>query len=198
MSMEQPSVGLRGQSLALGDQGAYRTGDGHTRIVLARGAAVLNVTCPYCNQRIRVKGDPRGRQIKCPMCGQLCMAEPNLDSSPVPSPAEPSGKRVRMTPPAGGTMLVSSGDANRPFVALGLVVGFASESEGCSGGINVEGVYEAALKRLTESATARGATGLLFVNFQNRMATAAGCTGPKQAFEVFAWGTAVRWVQDDE
>lgn len=91
-------------------------------------------------------------------------------------------------------MLISSGDADRAFRALGLVIGFASAGEGCQGTIDVESVYQTALKRLTESARARGADALLFVNFQNRVASAQACGGSKQAFEVFAWGTAVQWV----
>jgi uncharacterized protein YbjQ (UPF0145 family) len=92
----------------------------------------------------------------------------------------------------GCCVLVSSGDANRPFKVLGLVVGFASKS----GNIDVEAVYEKALKRLTESAKELGASGLLFVNFQNRVAVAPHpCGGTQQAFEVFAWGTAVQLVK---
>ena len=72
-----------------------------------------------------------------------------------------------------------------------MVFGFASAGEGCGGSINAEGVYMAARKRLEESAQTIGAQGVLFIGFQNRVAAAAGCAGPKQAFEVFAWGTAV-------
>lgn len=89
-------------------------------------------------------------------------------------------------------MIVSSGAVCQQYEVLGLVVGFASASEGCSGGIKVEDTYQMALKRLTESATAKGANGLIFVNFQNRVAINTGCIGPTQAFEVFAWGTAVK------
>jgi uncharacterized protein YbjQ (UPF0145 family) len=92
-------------------------------------------------------------------------------------------------------MLISSGDAGRPFRAINLVVGFASKMEGCQGHIDIEDVYEQALKRLEEGAKELDANAILFVNFQNRVATGQGCTGPpKQVFEVFAWGTAVRWV----
>ena len=94
-------------------------------------------------------------------------------------------------------MLISSGDANRPFKALGLVVGFASIVAGWQGKIFVEVVYETALKRLKENAKALDAEGILFVNFQNRFATAKGCGGPKQAFEVFSWGTAVQWLKSN-
>jgi uncharacterized protein YbjQ (UPF0145 family) len=90
-------------------------------------------------------------------------------------------------------MLVSSGGVSHQFEVLGLVVGFASRTEGCGGNLDVERVYHLALKRLIESAKAMGAVGLLFVNFQNHFAVARGCTGPRQAFEVFAWGTAVQW-----
>lgn len=90
-------------------------------------------------------------------------------------------------------MIISSGAVCQQYQVLGLVVGFASVSEGCSGGIKVEDTYQMALKRLTESATAKGADGLIFVNFQNRVAVKAGCIGTAQAFEVFAWGTAVKF-----
>ncbi|MBO9998841.1 MAG: heavy metal-binding domain-containing protein [Cyanobacteria bacterium SID2] len=89
-------------------------------------------------------------------------------------------------------MIVSSGGIDQNYRVLGLVVGFASDTEGCSGGIAVENTYQSALKRLMESASAQGANGLLYVNFQNRFAATGGCSGPKQAFEVFAWGTAVQ------
>jgi hypothetical protein len=74
-------------------------------------------------------------------------------------------------------MIVSSGGICERYEVIGMVVGFASTQEGCSGGIHVEQTYDAALKRLLESANAQGATGLLFVNFQNRFASAAGLSG---------------------
>ncbi len=92
-------------------------------------------------------------------------------------------------------MLVSSGDAGRPFKVLDLVVGFASKTEGCQGTIKVESVYRKALERLEEGASALDADGLLFVSFQSRVASAQGCGTAKQVFEVFAWGTAVQWVR---
>jgi hypothetical protein len=90
------------------------------------------------------------------------------------------------------------GDANRPFKVLDLVIGFASRAEGCGGKIDVEAVYEKALKRLIEGAEELEASGVLFVNFQNRVASAQGCGGVQQVFEVFAWGTAVRWTKGNE
>jgi len=79
-----------------------------------------------------------------------------------------------------------------------MVIGFASATEGCSGTIDVVGTYKLALNRLADSAQAKGATGLLFVNFQNRFAAARNCGSNKQAFEVFAWGTAVTWANAND
>jgi hypothetical protein len=91
-------------------------------------------------------------------------------------------------------MKISSGGVSQPFRVIGIVIGFASTTESCGSGLKVEATYKAALDRLVESATAKGANGLLFVNFQNRAAVAQGCAGPTQAFEVFAWGTAVQLI----
>ncbi|AUX28252.1 MULTISPECIES: heavy metal-binding domain-containing protein [Sorangium] len=88
-------------------------------------------------------------------------------------------------------MLMCSGGVTQSYQVLKMVFGFASVVDGCGGTLNTQGAYHAALQRLEESATAIGAHGVLFIGFQNRVASAQGCTGPKQAFEVFAWGTAV-------
>lgn len=90
-------------------------------------------------------------------------------------------------------MLMSSGGIPGQYQVVQMVFGFASATEGCNGVINSQAVYQMATQRLVESATAAGASGVLFVGFQNRVAVSRGCSGPKQAFEVFAWGTAVRF-----
>jgi uncharacterized protein YbjQ (UPF0145 family) len=89
-------------------------------------------------------------------------------------------------------VIISSGRICEMYQTLGLVVGFASQSEGCNGPVQVEKTYRAALQRLIDSAAAMRANGLIYVNFQNRVASQTGCNGTKQVFEVFAWGTAVR------
>ena len=59
--------------------------------------------------------------------------------------------------------------------------------------MDIEPTYRAALQRLVESAKAMRATGLIYVNFQNRVAAQAGCGSTKQVFEVLAWGTEIRF-----
>jgi uncharacterized protein YbjQ (UPF0145 family) len=88
--------------------------------------------------------------------------------------------------------VISSGAICEKYQTLGLVVGFASTTQGCQGKMNIEGTYKRALQRLVESAKSQGANGVIFVNFQNRVAWAPACMGSNQVFEVFSWGTAIR------
>jgi hypothetical protein len=111
----------------------------------------------------------------------------------VPSPPTTAESVQSQRRPPSGEVVVSSGPICAEYNVLGLVVGFASKTEGCSGTIAVEGVYQTALQRLIEGARGRGANGLIHVNFQNRIASQAGCGSAKQVFEVFAWGTAIQF-----
>jgi Putative heavy-metal-binding len=110
-----------------------------------------------------------------------------------PSPPIPAESALSQRRSPHGEVVVSSGPICAEYNVLGLVVGFASKTEGCSGTIAVEGVYQMALQRLIEGARGRGANGLIHVNFQNRVASQAGCGSAKQVFEVFAWGTAIQF-----
>lgn len=101
-------------------------------------------------------------------------------------------KPLQSDPKTPANIKVSSGGISQPYQVLGIVIGFASTTDSCGSGVRVESTYQAALDRLVDSAVGKGANGLLFVSFQNRTAVAQGCAGPSQAFEVFAWGTAVR------
>ncbi|MFO8041117.1 MAG: heavy metal-binding domain-containing protein [Sodalinema sp.] len=89
-------------------------------------------------------------------------------------------------------MIVSSGGICQDYEVMGLVVGFHSTAEGCSGKVDVSNAYQMALQRLQESAEAKGANGVIFVNFQNRPGTKAGCSTPTESLDIFAWGTAVK------
>lgn len=111
----------------------------------------------------------------------------------IPSPPATAKTAQSQQRPPAGEVVVSSGSICSEYNVLGLVVGFASKTEGCSGSIAVEGVYQTALQRLIEGARGRGANGLIHVNFQNRVASQAGCGSAKQVFEVFAWGTAIQF-----
>ncbi len=88
-------------------------------------------------------------------------------------------------------MIVSSGGICQPHETIGLVVGFASSP-------NSEAAFKRARERLLESAAAKQADGLIHVQFQSQKSRGQGCVlRNSQVLEVFAWGTAVRWTQND-
>jgi uncharacterized protein YbjQ (UPF0145 family) len=116
-----------------------------------------------------------------------------VSALPIPSPPIMAKSFKSQLHPQSGEVVVSSGSICTEYNVLGLIVGFASKTEGCSGTIAVEDVYQTALLRLIEGARGRGANGLIHVNFQNRVASQAGCGSAKQVFEVFAWGTAIQF-----
>ena len=89
-------------------------------------------------------------------------------------------------------MITSTGGISDPFDVIQVVIGFASREEGCGGALKVSDVYGEAYKRLVESAAASRADGVIFISFQNRFAASQACSGSKQVFEVFSWGTAIR------
>ena len=93
-------------------------------------------------------------------------------------------------------MIISSGTLCEKYKVLDLVVAFESQTAGCGSSIKVEKAYKNALASLVKSAEAKEADAIINVNFQNRVATVAvGCGSSGQAFEVFAWGTAVKVVE---
>jgi uncharacterized protein YbjQ (UPF0145 family) len=89
-------------------------------------------------------------------------------------------------------MIASTGGISDPFDIVQVVIGFASQEEGCGGTIKTSAVYAEAYKRLLESASALKAEGVIFISFQNRFAVSQACGSSKQVFEVFSWGTAIR------
>ncbi|MGE6698101.1 heavy metal-binding domain-containing protein [Hyphomonas sp. NPDC076900] len=97
-------------------------------------------------------------------------------------------------------MLMAAGDIHDRYEVIGLVFGVASrtpESKGCSAPVLGLGqTYEDAAAQLRTTAQARGADAVIHVGFEHRYSTAnTGCGGPTVAFEVYAWGTAVKLVR---
>jgi hypothetical protein len=111
-------------------------------------------------------------------------------------------------------MISSAWDTGRPFEAIDIVFGMASENIGCFTDTAMISMYENALQRLKESAMILNADGVLFVRFETRTVQKSGClsifslsspgcttffTYPmsNKAIEVTAWGTAIRWIKHD-
>ena len=112
---------------------------------------------------------------------------------PTASHSQPDPIASRTIRREGTRFILSSTTLAQDYDSLGLVIGFASKTEGCRGSIDVEKTYRQALDRLIESARSKSANGVIGVCFQNRVASTAACVGQQQVFEVFAWGTAVTY-----
>jgi len=100
-------------------------------------------------------------------------------SSPKPSPEK--------------ALLVSSGDIGRPYEVIKLVTAYASSDEGFSGRISGGEAYEAAIRRLEQAASRLEADALIYVNLHGNMGVKRAFVGEVHMYEVFAWGTAVRF-----
>lgn len=94
-------------------------------------------------------------------------------------------------------MLLTSGPIDEKTETLGLVFAMgASVAEGCSDQINAIAAYQNANNELKKLAKEMNADAIVCINYQNRNAVSNSCgSRGKQVFEVYAWGTAVRFVK---
>jgi uncharacterized protein YbjQ (UPF0145 family) len=53
--------------------------------------------------------------------------------------------------------------------------------------------YSKVAEQLQSNAANMGATAVVHASFDYRVAVSSGCGGGRQVFEVFAYGTAVKW-----
>jgi hypothetical protein len=88
---------------------------------------------------------------------------------------------------------VSSGDIGRPYEVIQLVTAYASSDEKFLGRISGGEAYTAALQRLQQAATGLGADALIYVNLHGNLGIKRAFVGEVHMYEVFAWGTAVRF-----
>ena len=92
-------------------------------------------------------------------------------------------------------MVVSSGDIGRPYEVIDLVTAYASSDEKFSGKISGGEPAEAGIQRLREAAAGAKADALIYVNLHGNMGVKRAFAGEVHMFEVFAWGTAVRFAK---
>lgn len=174
----------------------------------------IRFACPACGSRFKVQYGLAGRRTKCATCGAQIVVPLNdegdepADSPPVvpnapapaltpattsPPPPPPQTTAVPSAPVKKGPMLVSSGDIGRPYEVISLVTGYATSDEKFLGSISGGAAYEAAIKRLQEAAGKLGADALIYVNLHGNMGIKRAFVGEVHMYEVFAWGTAVRF-----
>jgi hypothetical protein len=88
-------------------------------------------------------------------------------------------------------VLLSTGEIPLPYDVLDAVFAYGSSNDGFLKTANPLEAYQKVAGVLKERALAVGGNGVTFATFDYRVAANSGCGGGK-AFEVFAYGTAVR------
>ncbi len=86
------------------------------------------------------------------------------------------------------TMIMSSGEMPKGYVAVGLVTGYASDK-------STPKAYRQAIKALDNAAGGVGADAVFSVGFNSNLAVAQGCFGKSAVLEVVAWGTAAEKIK---
>lgn len=89
------------------------------------------------------------------------------------------------------SVLLSTGEIGVAYDVVDAVFAYGSSSDGFLKTANPLEAYQKVANVLKERAVAVGGNAVTFATFDYRIAASAGCGGGK-AFEVFAYGTAVR------
>lgn len=89
-------------------------------------------------------------------------------------------------------MIYSSGDIKDEYQVVDLVFAMGNSTEGFMSGCNPIEAYQRVTQRLGEVASSVGGDAVINIRFDFRVAAAPGVFSPNQAFEVYAYGTAVR------
>ena len=92
-------------------------------------------------------------------------------------------------------VLLSTGEIGQPYDVIDAIFAYGSSTDGFLKTANPLEAYQKVAGVLKERATAAGGDAVTFATFDYRVAASAGCGGGK-AFEVFAYGTAVRIRRD--
>lgn len=93
-------------------------------------------------------------------------------------------------------ILVSTGQIPYAHDVIGPVFAYGSSKEGFLRTANPIEAYHKVTTVLQQEAAKFGADAVIFASFDYRVAVSFGCWGNRQVFEVFAYGTAVRFVQN--
>jgi Putative heavy-metal-binding len=88
--------------------------------------------------------------------------------------------------------VMSTGDIPYPYEIVGLVFAQGNSTEGVFADADPAKAYQLVADMLGKEAKDRGANGVIHIRMDYRVAVTGGLLGPRQAFEVFGYGTAVR------
>ena len=103
----------------------------------------------------------------------------------------PSSGATASKPQSPQSVLLSTGEIGIPYDVVDAVFAYGSSSDGFLKTANPLEAYQKVASVLKDRALAAGGDAVTFATFDYRVAANSGCGGGK-AFEVFAYGTAVR------
>ncbi len=90
------------------------------------------------------------------------------------------------------SVILSTGDIRQDYTILDTVFAYGSSTEGFLKSANPIEAYKKVGELLKQNAAKIGADGIVYATFDYRVAVKSGCLSGGQAFEVFAYGTAVK------
>jgi hypothetical protein len=174
----------------------------------------IRFVCPVCwAVRDGVDDALVGKMIKCMDCHAMSVAQhtpaPNASSahkSTLPlQPAGASAGQLRSSSgepvvgvPAPATaqaprrVLFSSGDIPFRYDIVDLVFAHGNSTEGAMKGVQPVQAFQLLVNWLGQTALQIGANAVIHIHLEFRVVAGQGVLGPKQAFEVYGYGTAVK------
>lgn len=92
------------------------------------------------------------------------------------------------------TIPTSTGDIGRPYKVIDTIFAIDSNKEGLLSGADPNTAFNGVKNQLRKKCAAMGGDAVIFCQFQYRVAVDSGLTGSKQVVEIFAYGTAVQFL----
>ena len=92
-------------------------------------------------------------------------------------------------------IVISTGNISREYEVLDSIFALDSHKEGFfSGNVDPGKAFDGVKRQLQDKCNALGGDAVISCQFEYRNALADGMFGKKQAIEIFAYGTAVRYL----
>ena len=104
------------------------------------------------------------------------------------------GKKKEAAPSPNANVLVITGDLNMNYQIIDSVFAIDNHKEGWIAGADPGKAFVGVREQLRKKAVSLGGNAVINCIFQYRVSVEQGLLGPKQAMEIFAYGTVVRTV----
>ncbi len=104
------------------------------------------------------------------------------------------GKKKEAAPSPNANVLVITGDLNMNYQIIDSVFAMDSHTEGILSFADPGKAFVGVREQLRTKAVSLGGNAVINCIFQYRVSVEQGLLGPKQAMEIFAYGTVVRTV----